>query len=211
LHARPLGEVRETEVRVARTFQPMLRDIRRLLTDPTIAAAALRPALLALMPAEHDLFPRRAAGVRWQLHEKARHIRPLLKALLTLPLASDEQAPLGRAVAPLRDLSQCQVRALPVPCESRFAPRWTALVDQPDRHRALRACEAAILFALRQALRNGSVWLEQSLAFRQREAMVIPEAEWTTHHRRFDAQPGLPLHPAPHTPQLPPTPEPGPG
>ena len=143
LHARTLGEVREAQARVARTFQPMLRDIRRLLTDPTIADAALRPALLALMPAEHDLFPSRAAGVRWQLHEKARHVRPLLKALLTLPLAGDEQAPLVRACAQLRDLSQRPVRALPVPCESSFAPRWTALVDQPDRQRALRAFEAA--------------------------------------------------------------------
>jgi len=143
LHARTLGEVREAQARVARTFQPMLRDIRRLLTDPTIADAALRPALLALMPAEHDLFPSRAAGVRWQLHEKARHVRPLLKALLTLPLAGDEQAPLVRACAQLRDLYQRQVRALPVPCESSFAPRWTALVDQPDRQRALRAFEAA--------------------------------------------------------------------
>jgi len=69
-----MSEVREAEARVARTFQPTLRDMRRLLTDPTRADAALRPALLALMPAEHDLFPSRAAGVRWQLHEKARHV-----------------------------------------------------------------------------------------------------------------------------------------
>lgn len=202
LHARTLGEVREAETRVARTWKPTWRAMRRLLTDPTIADAALRPALLALMPTERDLFPSRAAGVRWQLHEKARHVRPLLKALLTLPLAGDEQAPLVRACAQLRDLYQRQVRALPVPCESSFAPRWTALVDQPDRQRALRAFEAATLFALRQALRNGSVWLEHSLAFRQREAMLIPEAEWTTHHRRFYAQLGLPLDAAHYTPQL---------
>jgi hypothetical protein len=111
LHARTMSEVREVEARVARTFQPTLRDMRRLLTDPTIADAALRPALLALRPAEHDLFPRRAAGVRGQLPEKARHVRPLLKALLTLPLAGDAQAPLVRACAQLRDLYQRQERA----------------------------------------------------------------------------------------------------
>src|SRR5262249_9817440 len=173
-----------------------------LLTDPTIADAALRPALLALRPAEHDLFPSRAAGVRWQLHEKARHVRPLLKALLTLPLAGDERAPLVRACAPLRDLYQRQARALPVACDSRFAPRWTALVDQPDRHRARRAFEAATLLALRQALRNGSVWLEHSLALRQRDAMLLPEAEWTTPQRRFYAPLGLPRDAAHYTPQL---------
>jgi hypothetical protein len=202
LHARTMSEVQEAAARVARTFQPTWREMRRLLTEPTLADAARRPALLALMPAEHDLFPSRAAGVRWQLHEKARHIRPLLKALLTLPLAGDEQAPLVRACAQLRDLYQRQGRALPVPCDSSFAPRWTALVDQPARQRALRAFEAATLLALRQALRNGSVWLEHSLAFRQRNAMLIPEAEWTTHHRRFYAQLGLPLDAAHYTPQL---------
>ena len=129
-------------------------------------------------------------------------MRPLLKALLTLPLAGDEQAPLVRACAQLRDLYQRQGRALPVSCDSSFAPRWTALVDQPDRHRALRAFEAATLLALRQALRNGSVWLEHSLAFRQRDAMLIPEAEWTTHHRRFYAQLGLPLDAAHYIPQV---------
>ena len=202
LHARTLQEVREAESRVARTFKPALREIRRLLTDLAMPDAALRPAILALIPAEYDLFPSRAAGVRWQLHEKARHIRPLLKALLTLPLAGDEQAPLVHAFTQLRDLYQHQVRALPVPCDSSFAPRWTALVDQLDRHRALRAFEAATLLALRQALRNGSVWIPHSLAFRQRAAMLIPEAEWTTHHRRFYAQLGLPLDAAHYTPQL---------
>jgi hypothetical protein len=202
LQARTIREVRDAEARVARTFKPTLRDMRRLLTDTTMADAALRASILALMPAEHDLFPSRAAGVRWKLNEKARHMRPLLKALLTLPFAGDEQAPLVRAFAQLRDLYQRQGRALPVPCDSSFAPRWTALVDQPDRQRALRAFEAATLCALRQALRHGSVWMQHSLAFRQRHEIRIPEAEWTTHHRRFDAQLGLPLQPAHYTPQL---------
>ena len=202
LHAQTMREVRDAESRVARTFTPTLREIRRLLNDTTIADEALRPSILALMPAEHDLFPSRAAGVRWKLNEKARHIRPLLKALVALPFAGEEQAPLVRAIAQLRDIYQRQGRALPAPCDVSFAPRWTALVEMPDRQHALRAFEAATLFALRQALRNGSVWIHHSLAFRQRHEMLIPEAEWTTHHRRLYEQLGVPLQTAHYTPQL---------
>ncbi len=80
LHARAVREVRDTESRVARTYKPTLHEIRRILHDPTITDAALRRSILALMPSEHDLFPSRAAAVRWKLNEKARQGRPLLQA-----------------------------------------------------------------------------------------------------------------------------------
>ena len=62
LHARTVKEVREAEARVARTFKPALREIRRLLDDPTLSNESLRRAILALMPSEQELFPSRAAG-----------------------------------------------------------------------------------------------------------------------------------------------------
>src|SRR5439155_25275021 len=64
LHARVVREVRDTEARVVRTFKPALREIRRLLHDPTMTDAALRSSILALMSSKHDLFPSRAAAVR---------------------------------------------------------------------------------------------------------------------------------------------------
>jgi len=76
------------------------------------------------------------------------------------------------------------------------------LVETPDRQRALRALEAATLLALRKALRHGSAWIAHSLAFRQRHAMLIPEAEWTNHHRHFYQQLGLPMQAACSTPPL---------
>jgi len=129
LHARTVKEVREAESRVARTFKPALRAIRRLLDDPTLADETLRQSILALMPSEQELFPSRAAGVRWKLHEKARQIRPLLKALVTLPFEGEEISPLIVALAQLRDLYQRQSRALPQDLDVSFAPRWTTLVE----------------------------------------------------------------------------------
>jgi len=202
LHARTVKEVREAEARVARTFKPTLREIRRLLDDSTLSNESLRRAILALMPSEQELFPSRAAGVRWKLNEKARHIRPLLKALVALPFEAEEHSPLRLALAHLRDLYECQSRTLPWDVDVSFAPRWTTLIDSPDRQRALRAFEAATLFALRTALRNGSVWIAHSLAFRQRNALLIPETEWASHRRRFYDQLGIPMHVARYTPQL---------
>jgi TnpA family transposase len=202
LHARTVKEVREAEARVARTFKPTLREIRRLLDDSTLSNECLRRAILALIPSEQELFPSRAAGVRWKLKEKARHIRPLLKALVALPFEAEEPSPLIRALAHLQDLYQRRVRSLPRDLDTSFAPRWAALIDAPDRQRALRALEAATLFALRQALRNGSVWITHSLAFRQRNALLIPETEWASHRRRFYDQLGMPMHVAHYTPQL---------
>lgn len=83
-----------------------------------------------------------------------------------------------------------------------FAPRWTTLVETPDRQRARRAFEAAPLLALRKALRHGSAWIAHSLALRQRNAMLIPAAEWTHHQQHCYQQLGLPMQAACYTPQL---------
>jgi TnpA family transposase len=202
LHARTVKEVWEAEARVARTFKPTLREIRRLLDDSTLSNESLRRAILALMPSEQELFPSRAAGVRWKLNEKARHIRPLLKAFVALPFEAEEHSSLILALAHLRDLYQRRVHSLPRHLDASFAPRWAALIDSPDRQRALRAFEAATLFALRKALRKGSVWIAHSLAFRQRNALLIPETEWASQRRRFYDQLGRPMHVAHYTPQL---------
>jgi TnpA family transposase len=202
LHARTVKEVRDAESRVARTFKPTLREIRRVLHDPAMTDTALRRTILALMPSEHDLFPSRAAAVRWKLNEKARQVRPLLKALLTLPFEGEEGSSLTLALSQLRDLYAHERRALPRDVDIGFAPRWAVLMESPDRQRALRAFEAATLFALRKALRNGSAWIGHSLVFRRRNEILIPDTEWTAHHRRYYEQLGLPMHASGYTPQL---------
>jgi TnpA family transposase len=52
--------------------------------------------------------------------------------------------------------------------------------------------EVATLFALRRALRNGSVWIEHSLSFRGRERLFIPDERWKTEARRHYARLQLP-------------------
>src|SRR3546814_7689003 len=53
-----------------------------------------------------------------------------------------------------------------------------ALPICPDRERAFQALEVATLFALRRAVRNGSVWIEHSLSFRGRARLFFTDERW---------------------------------
>ena len=55
---------------------------------------------------------------------------------------------------------------------------WRTALSGEDRERAFAAAEVATLLDLRRALRNGTVWIEHSLAFRGRETLFIPQQQW---------------------------------
>ena len=63
-------------------------------------------------------------------------------------------------------------RQLPADISLEFGSVWDAAVKDDNRERAFRALEAAALSGVHRALRNGSVWIEHSLAFRGRERLV---------------------------------------
>jgi TnpA family transposase len=202
LHARTTQDVQEAEGRGARSLRQSLHAIHRVLSDLTIPDGMLRQELLALMPSAHTFFPSRAAAIRGKLSERAHHVRPLVKLLVELAFEGEAHAPLLMALSALRALYARRARQLPAAIDASFAPRWAELIGGVDRQRALRAFEAATLFALRKALRNGAVWVAHSLAYRRRTAMLIPDAEWERHRQRFYHQLGVPLQASSYTPQL---------
>jgi hypothetical protein len=69
---------------------------------------------------------------------------------------------------------------------------WREPIADDDRERAFRALEVATLFALRRALRNGSLWIEHSLSFRSREQIFIPKDQWVAERARHYSRLGLP-------------------
>ena len=75
------------------------------------------------------------------------------------------------------------------------APPWSAAIDGPDRQRALRGFETAILFELRKGLRNGSIWVSYSLSYRNREQLLIPSSEWKQARERYYTSLKLPTDP----------------
>jgi hypothetical protein len=74
---------------------------------------------------------------------------------------------------------------------------WQEVLDNPDRERAFCAFEVATLLALRRALRNGTLWIDHSLAFRSRERLFVPADRWQAQRRSYFRRLGLPTEPVP--------------
>ncbi len=69
---------------------------------------------------------------------------------------------------------------------------WQAAISSPDRERAFQAFEVATLFALRRAVRNGSVWIEHSLSFRGRARLFFTDERWKDEAKKHYARLSLP-------------------
>jgi TnpA family transposase len=84
------------------------------------------------------------------------------------------------------------VKELPVSTSIDFGKVWKALLSGADREQAFRAFEVATLLALRRALRNGTVWIDHSLAFRSRERLFIPTETWQKERNSYYRRLSLP-------------------
>ncbi|MDZ5454945.1 Tn3 family transposase [Azohydromonas lata] len=71
-------------------------------------------------------------------------------------------------------------------------PAWQLLVSTSDPKAAWQAFEASTMMALRRSVRRGSVWVDHSLSFRERDQMLIPQQQWALHRKAFIDQLGLP-------------------
>jgi TnpA family transposase len=163
----------------ARLYRDLLGQLGTLATDRALSSEALREHLMALIEAHRDAKPRtRAEIVRSRLIEGVRPVRALLQGLVRLPWRAHAEHPVLEALTALRDLYAHDVRLLPTAFDVPFGRVWRATLAGADRQRAFLACEVATLLALRRALRNGTVWIEHSFAFRSRERLFIPAERW---------------------------------
>ena len=171
-------------------YQDLLVELRTLATDRDLSSDALREQLVALVEAHRRRKPRsRAEIVRDRLIEGVRPVRALLKALVGLPWRSTAAHPVLEAMSVLRDLYERDLRTLPATFAVPLGSVWRSVLAGKDRERAFATCEVATLLNLRRALRNGTAWIEHSLAFRSREKLFIPQERWRkarhAHYRRL--------------------------
>jgi hypothetical protein len=154
----------------ARLYRDLLGAVGALAADRDLSSEALREHLVALIDAHRDAKPRtRAEIVRSRLIEGVRPVRSLLRGLVRLPWRGHVDHPVLAALTSLRDLYEHDVRLLPASFAVPLGRVWRAPFAGSDRERAFAACEVATLLSLRRALRNGTVWIEHSCAFRSRE------------------------------------------
>jgi hypothetical protein len=141
-------------------------------------------------PASH------AELVRARLIDGIRPVRALLNALVRLPWQATDDHAVLQALRRLRDLYALEQRHLPSDSQIFLGRVWQETLTGPDRERAFCAFEVATLLALRRALRNGTVWIDHSLAFRSRERLFIPADRWAAQRRPYFRRLGLPTDPA---------------
>ena len=179
-------------------YQTLLTELAGLSAEGAVPDAELRARLEALVSASRQRKPpSRASLVRERLIEAVRPVRSLLVAIVKLPWQATGNHPAIIALMTLRDLYGRRVRKLP---DDVAAPSlgavWRNTISGYDRDRAFRALEVATLFALRRAVRNGSVWIEHSLSFRDRERLFLPTEQWKAEGMRHYARLSLPTKPA---------------
>ena len=189
----------------AALYKNLLADLAALANAPISLTAEvndteLRAQLVALVAAQAKHKPAtRAARIREQLIDTAGpSVRALLAALVRLPWRVDGDAhPVFQALRELTTHYAGNERSLPqASALPELGAAWRTATNDENRQRAFIAFEMATVFALRRALRNGSIWIEHSLSFRGRARLFIPTDRWTTEARAHYSRLSLPRDPA---------------
>ena len=179
LWRRAAKDANQVLIHWADLYRELLGSLGALVGDATVADSEIRERLRSLVAAHQQRKPpTRAQLVREHLIEEIRPVRSLLSALVLLPWQATPGHSVLAALQLLKGLYEHDVKELPVSTSIEFAKVWKTLLSGQDRERACRAFEVATLLSLRRALRNGTVWIDHSLAFRSRERLFIPAAIW---------------------------------
>jgi hypothetical protein len=113
--------------------------------------------------------------VRETLVEDSHRIRSLLSGLEDLTLKGRDNDFVLKNLASLREMYAGKITELPSDKEFEVDKPWRELVGDADRKRTFHALEASTMQGLRRRLRRGSVWVDHSLSYRERDQMLIPQ------------------------------------
>ncbi len=178
-------------------YQELLSALNAILSEPAAGDAQIREHLHSLLAEHRARRPAsRAELVRGRLIDGVRPVRSLLSALVRLPWQASNNHPVLQALRSLQGLYAHEQHHLPPGTQIFLGRVWQEAFSSADRERAFCAFEVATLLALRRALRNGTVWIDHSLAFRSRERLFIPADRWRAQRRSYFRRLGLPTDPA---------------
>jgi hypothetical protein len=187
------GDAKRVLVHWADLYRELLGSLSALVDDTAVADAEAREKLRLLAATHRERKPpTRAQLVRKHLIAEIRPVRSLLSALVGLPWQAAPENPVLEALQLLKELYAQGERSLPTETAIDFGRVWKALLADKDREQAFRALEVATLMSLRRAVRNGSVWIDHSLAFRSRERLFIPASQWQRERNSYYRRLSLP-------------------
>ena len=173
-------------------LQNFAQSVRKLAKEDELSHADLKSKLVELATAAlTDPKISRSALARTYLIDHPAQSRALLGRLLTLPLAAQGDHPVIQALEVLRNTYASRATSLVTIPTIKLGNRWQKVIAGADRKKALSAFEWATLFALRVALRNGSVYLDHSFVFRSQATLFIAKEDWQTSRDMHYSQLGL--------------------
>ena len=178
----------------AAMYKTLIGELVALSAQGAVPDAELRARLEALITeTQKRKPPSRASLVREGLIDGIRPVRSLLVAIAKLPWQATGEHPAIEYLAKLQALYLKGSRKLPVEVVApSLGMIWQVSISSPDRERAFQALEVATLFALRRAVRNGSVWIEHSLSFRGRARLFFTDERWQAESKKHYARLSLP-------------------
>ena len=178
----------------AAMYKTLLGELVALSAQGAVPDAELRARLEALITeTQKRKPPSRASLVREGLIDGIRPVRSLLVAIAKLPWQATGEHPAIEYLAKLQALYLKGSRKLPVEVVApSLGMIWQVSISSPDRERAFQALEVATLFALRRAVRNGSVWIEHSLSFRGRARLFFTDERWQAESKKHYARLSFP-------------------
>ena len=176
----------------------ILAELRRLVGDSTVTDSAFREKAGALLvPASCEPVPSRAADVREVLTRNSRRIRPLLQLLIKLDLGG--AGPGYNGLSELKEAYKEDVDSFWMQHAPARARRWKTLVEDFDGRRALRAYEVATISAVRQGLRNGTLYSPYGEEFSDPAHHLMPTTVWEERRASYQYEKSLPQSPERYT------------
>jgi hypothetical protein len=160
-------------------------------TDKTRTDEAFRAKANTLLLADQPSTLRsRAADVREILSRNARRIRPILQLLTKVDLHGDGVG--GNGLSWLDGIYRDGVDTFFVDKAPAWARRWKTLIEESDTQSSARAYEAATAWAVRQGLRNGSLYSQYGFDYADPSSHWMPPEIWKERRSGYQFEKDLP-------------------
>jgi TnpA family transposase len=182
--------------------QALLEELYGQVDQESVSDAAYRSFSRERLKGWRAMPVSRAARVRRLLVDEESRIRPLLREILALRLDGPRDDPVLRALGNLKGCYDFPPPELYDDARLPFSPVWQTLVDDVDRARALRAYEAATLWAVRRGLRSGRLFFAFAEEYRGKDRLLIPIRDWEALKPAFLERRLLPETPEPFLERL---------
>jgi Domain of unknown function (DUF4158) len=169
----------------------ILAELRRLVTDQTLTDETFRAKASTLLLADQPTTVHsRAADVREVLSHNARRIRPILQLLTKLDLHGDGVG--GNGLSWLDGVYHDGIDTFFVANAPTWARRWKTLIEDSDTPTSARAYEAATVWAVRQGLRNGSLYSKYGFDYADPSSHWMPPETWKVRRSGYQLEKDLP-------------------